>query len=272
MHFTFLVVTAILSSLFNLYGTSTVSNVPITSTPGLDPCIVLDQMKDLKWRALENRFPKGKRKINFALIVDRSKSIVTDGAYNKSIQLSIDLMNFLIRSRRMYVHPDYARIAIVSFGRTLTPEFDGITSSSRATSGCEVINRIESLYRQRIGETASFLSYAINKTAQLFKERDLGNVENTNIMWIFNDGEDENVKGAVDALSPSVVRFVVGLGQWLDNSDEANILQSLGSDKDHVACLDAWSKILKEETTTEPDGKDFISLPLSTPPSSKEKG
>ena len=165
MYFTFVVLSTIFSCMFNLFKTSTVSNVPINITPGPDPCLILDLQKQLKLQALESRFPKGKRKINFALIVDRSKSIVTDAAYNRSIQLSVDLMNFLIRTRRMYVHPDYARIAIVSFGRTLTPEFDGISSSSRATSGCEVINRIKSLYGQHIGETASFLSYAINKTA-----------------------------------------------------------------------------------------------------------
>ena len=262
MYSTFLVFSTILSCLFNLSKTSTVSNIPTNITPGPDPCMVLDQEKQLKCQALESHFPQGKRKINFVLIIDHTQSIVSDGAYNKSIQLSVDLMNFLIRTRRMYVHPDYARIAIVSFGQILTPQFDGITNSSCAISGCDVINRIESLYGQQIGETVSFLSYAINKTAQLFKERDLGNAENSNILWIFNGREDINIEGAVSALSTSVVWFVAGLDQWLDDSHEANILQSLGLDKDHVACLDVWSEILKEKTPAEPEGKDFMSLLL----------
>ena len=257
MYLTFVLLVTILSCLINLYKTATVSSFPINITPGQDPCTVLDQEKQLKWRALASRFPQGKRKINFAFIVDHSTSIVTDGAYNKSIQFSVDLMNFLIRTRKMYVHPDYARIAIVSFGRTLTIEFDGITSSSYATSGCEVINHIEKLYKHQIGETASFISYAINETVQLFKARDLGNAENSNILWIFNDGEDKNIEEAVRELNASVIKFVVGLGQWLDNTEEANRLQFLASNKDHVACLEAWSEILKEHTPSEPEGKDF---------------
>ena len=84
----------------------------------------------------------------------------------------------------------------------------------------------------------------------------MGNAENANILWIFNDGEDKSGEGAMPTLSASLVRFVVGLGQWLDDSEEANKLQSLGSDKDHVACLEAWSEILKENTPAEPEGNE----------------
>ena len=71
------------------------------------------------------------RPMDLVFIIDRSASIQESG-WNRMVEN----IRFLISYLASPVHPDYTRVAVLSYGKQTTKQFDGISLPTRAHDHC----------------------------------------------------------------------------------------------------------------------------------------
>ena len=62
--------------------------------------------------------------LDLAIIIDRSKSITIEG-FQYTVKVMQDLLDYVIRKNFLYIHPEFDRVSIYSFGTQSTAELNG---------------------------------------------------------------------------------------------------------------------------------------------------
>ena len=220
---------------------------------------------DQKLDALFSAFERGPRQLDLILLIDRSKS-VTNATNIHMMEGVHALIDTLVSTSRLYLHPDFGRIALLSYGATITAEFEGISSEEHTFDSCEVESRIASLRTPADQETNTKVWQALERASQIFTARrsELSLEQNDNqhkqVLWTFYDGDANNedaqdtekVKEVVGVLTgEGVILFSAAIGQtptgWLDTTEEENRVREVAKDSDHFACVETWTKLLREK-------------------------
>lgn len=203
-----------------------------------------------KLTALQIAFQRDVAKLDLVVIVDRSQSISEKG-FNKTKTTLRLLLDYLVPDGRLYFHKNYARIAVLSFGKTVTSEFDGVTDDDRTFDACETQRRIASLPPPEQQEGSTQLSSALLRARTIFGTR--RNENTKQVLWIFFDGETNEeaaIKSAIDQLAgDGVIVFSAAVGAvdgegWLDTVEKENAVRQLAKDLDHTACVEVWIDML----------------------------
>ena len=75
------------------------------------------------------------------LLIEKSESI-TPKTFATTKDTTTTLMDYLVYFRRLHLHEDYMRVAVVSFGVRGVIEFDGISSNSDTVHACNVNDKL----------------------------------------------------------------------------------------------------------------------------------
>ena len=93
-----------------------------------------------KLKALDAAFGRSEV-MDIVLLIEQSESI-TDKTFNTTKDTTTTLMDYLVGVHGLYLHEDYVRIAVVSFGARAVVEFDGISSNSDTVHACNVNDKL----------------------------------------------------------------------------------------------------------------------------------
>ena len=96
-----------------------------------------------KLRSLDDAF--GQSEVtDVVLLIEKSGSI-TDKTFATTKDTTTTLMDYLVDARRLYLHEDYTRVAVVSFGVSGLVEFNGISNDSDTVHACNVNDKLRDL-------------------------------------------------------------------------------------------------------------------------------
>ena len=108
---------------------------------------------DSKMRAINEAFGRS-NVTDIVFLLDRSKSI-SERAFDNTKETIRTLMDYLMLRRVIYLHKDYARVAVVSFGVQGMVEFDGISSESNTVHACNFDDLVARITPGTQGRNAS---------------------------------------------------------------------------------------------------------------------
>ena len=91
-------------------------------------------------------------------LADRSQSM-SEAAFDVAKNSITMLMNYLMLRRLVYLHPDYTRVAVVSFGQQSMVEFDGITSAP--IHACNFDDKLANIHMGTAGRNDTNMSAAL---------------------------------------------------------------------------------------------------------------
>ena len=114
---------------------------------------------DYKIKAIDAAFGQS----NFTdviFLVDRSKSIYVEGFKNTKETIRT-LMDYLMLRRLLYLHKDYTRVAVVSFGVQSMVEFDGISSDSGTANACNFDDKLSNIGLGKTGRNITNIDAAL---------------------------------------------------------------------------------------------------------------
>ena len=113
-----------------------------------------------KMQAIDTAF--GRSNItDVVFLVDRSTSISPED-FDIAINTVKTLMEYLMLRRLIYLHPDYTRVSVASFGEQSMVEFDGINSSPNVVQACNVKDKLDHIELGTKGREATNMASALD--------------------------------------------------------------------------------------------------------------
>ena len=125
-----------------------------------------------KMNAIDEAFSRSKT-ADFVILIDRSESI-TSKAFENTKETIRTLMNYLMLGRLLYLHKDYTRLAVLSFGVQTTVEFDGISDDSGTVHACNFADKLSRLELGTSGRHGTNLEAALNVCTDYLSTATLG--------------------------------------------------------------------------------------------------
>ena len=114
---------------------------------------------DYKIKAIDAAF--GQSNItDVVFLVDRSNSI-NDQELTTMKEAIRTLMDYLMLRRLLYLHKDYTRVAVLSFGVQSMVEFDGISSASGTVHACNFDDKLGNIELGTKGRNATNIDAAL---------------------------------------------------------------------------------------------------------------
>ena len=95
---------------------------------------------DSKMTAIDTAFGRS-NSTDVVFLLDRSRGIYREALDNTKKAIRT-LMDYLMLRRLLYLHKDYTRVAVVSFGVQSMVEFDGISSDSDTVHACNFDDKL----------------------------------------------------------------------------------------------------------------------------------
>ena len=131
--------------------------VPDDGTTGYKKCAAGTSHAAANIQAVDRAFARS-NVTDVVFLVDRSYGI--SEASFESIKTSITmLMDYLMLRRLVYIHPDYTRVSVVSFGEQSMVEFDGI--SIKSVHACNFDDKLASINLGTAGRFDTNLASAL---------------------------------------------------------------------------------------------------------------
>ncbi|KAI0220795.1 hypothetical protein LSAT2_027734 [Lamellibrachia satsuma] len=206
---------------------------------------------DYKIKAIDAAF--GQSDItDIVFLVDRSNSI-NDQELTTIKETIRTLMDYLMLRRLLYLHKDYTRVAVLSFGVQTMVEFDGISSDSGTVHACNFDDKLGNIELETNGINPTNIDAALKKADEKFGSDSRGGANK--VLWVFYDGEYDS--GAVRQLKrQGVTVFSAGVGTWM-NATREEVVISFADDKYHYACAKHWMQIINNVTPNENGNNDI---------------
>ena len=162
-----------------------------------------------------------------------------------------NLTDYLGMQRYLVVHPDYARISILTFADTVISVMNGVSDLSGYYDACRLPSYIDEIQLSTLSDSSD--PYNVLKAAFDIFENSGRNV--TKILFYFDNGGDwlESISvgpkpGDIVAKMKEigVLRFAAGVGLpplgWMDSLQREQNVQSIASDtSNYYACMDDWT-------------------------------
>ena len=238
-----------------------------TASP--EVCVVAqgDQAKAARLAALQAAFGYDcDRRLDLFFVIDRSKSI-GELEFNQTKAFLHQLIAYLSARGHIRIARTRTRITVLSFGIYATPEFDGISDSGSPIDACVLQDRLDSLRLLNNDTLKSEIPRALSRAGDILaSSRSHGTDDNVKqIVWIFFDGAEgarlsyngrTSEEWAKELRNDGATIFSVGVGAWLNVAiDRENRVAELATSKDHYACLETWSEILRNSPSSPGNGK-----------------
>ena len=112
-----------------------------------------------KMSALDAAFGRSER-TDVVFLVDRSQSISPE-SFDTMKETIKTLMDYLMLRRLLYLHKDYTRVAVLSFGVQSMVEFDGISSDSGTVHACNFDDKLGNIELGTSGRFGTKLDSAL---------------------------------------------------------------------------------------------------------------
>ena len=115
---------------------------------------------DANTRAVDRAFARS-NVTDVVFLVDRSKGM-SEGNFETMKNSIATLMDYLMLRRLVYLHPDYTRVSVVSFGQQSMVEFDGITSNLAPVHACNFDDKLAGINLGTAGRFGTNLASALS--------------------------------------------------------------------------------------------------------------
>ena len=115
------------------------------------PCLDGTRNAVSKMQAIDTAFGRS-NVTDVVFLMDRSKSI-SSTEFDIAKNTVKTLMDYLMLRRLVYLHPDYTRVSVASFGEQSMVEFDGINTSPSVVQACNVNDKLDNIKHGTKGAT-----------------------------------------------------------------------------------------------------------------------
>ena len=136
------------------------TKVPDDGTTGYKKCAAGTSHAAANIRAVNSAFARS-NVTNVVFLVDRSKGM-SEWSFETTKNSIKTLMDYLILRRLVYLHPDYTRVSVVSFGKQSMVEFDGISSNLAPVHACNFDDKLASINLGTAGRFGTNLASALS--------------------------------------------------------------------------------------------------------------
>lgn len=182
------------------------------------------------------------QKLNMIILLDVSGSIGRD-LYRQEVEtFAVDLVEYGIRKSGLILHPDHARMEVVTFDDLAKIQ----AYSYNPIHACEVYTRLQQINPGHFdGRTE--VHVAFNTTRELFRKTQRPG--DRKVLFLVTDGGFTSPPAAVrtsvgNLRALGVEIFTVGVGSlassWVQRNIDSVVLDDL-----HILCYDTWSELVK---------------------------
>ena len=165
--------TSVRASVLYILGVCTIASatnfvctdIPDDGTTGYTKCADGTSNADANTRAVDRAFARSNI-TDVVFLVDRSNGM-SEASFATTKTSIATLMDYLMLRRLVYLHPDYTRVSVVSFGQQRMVEFDGITSNLAPVHACNFDDKLASINLGTTGRFGTNLASALSVSTAL---------------------------------------------------------------------------------------------------------